>query len=314
MLSGAGKDFSSEFELISSNLEEALNKAAELDSKVKETERRFNISPEQDALSPSKKIGEKEIAELGLQEMRAEGQLQEELLSRDSANREASAENLIKLKKQIIDETRNETKEVRDQVDLFIESGKLNKESVRVIKQLIDNKKINLKFEEATARISTLAAAEQKGAALKLIEYKEDLKKREEALKQIEIERQESTKTQIDLNKEAINAGDSAEEIKQNETLAELFEKNTNLLDIALRKKQEDARIEKERAEAVNGTTKAISNQGTTLSKAANQVFNYGLAFSFLRRIYRETLRTIKDLDQAFTEMAIVTTMSRKET
>jgi hypothetical protein len=55
--------------------------------------------------------------------------------------------------------------------------------------------------------------------------------------------------------------------------------------------------------------------QGTngTFTKAAKQVFNYGIAFSFLRRIYRETLRTVRDLDKALTEMAIVTTMSREE-
>ncbi len=55
--------------------------------------------------------------------------------------------------------------------------------------------------------------------------------------------------------------------------------------------------------------------QGTngTFAKAAKQVFNYGIAFSFLRRVYRETLRTIRDLDKALTEMAIVTTMNREQ-
>lgn len=52
----------------------------------------------------------------------------------------------------------------------------------------------------------------------------------------------------------------------------------------------------------------------STLAKATRQVFSYGIAFSALRRIYRETLRTVKDLDQALTEMAIVTSMNRKET
>jgi TP901 family phage tail tape measure protein len=49
------------------------------------------------------------------------------------------------------------------------------------------------------------------------------------------------------------------------------------------------------------------------MGKAINQVFNYGIAFSMLRRVYRETLRTIKDLDSALTEMAVVTSMNRKE-
>jgi TP901 family phage tail tape measure protein len=53
--------------------------------------------------------------------------------------------------------------------------------------------------------------------------------------------------------------------------------------------------------------------QTGTLAKATKQVFNYGIAFTALRRIYRETLRTVKDLDSALTEMAIVTSMNRKE-
>lgn len=58
------------------------------------------------------------------------------------------------------------------------------------------------------------------------------------------------------------------------------------------------------------GTQKISSDFG----QAAKNVFSYGLAFQALRRIYRETIRTIKELDQAFTEMAIVTKMSREET
>jgi len=58
---------------------------------------------------------------------------------------------------------------------------------------------------------------------------------------------------------------------------------------------------------------KELEKNQTTLAKATNQVFNYGLAFTALRRIYRETLRTIRDLDSALTEMAIVTSMNRSE-
>lgn len=64
---------------------------------------------------------------------------------------------------------------------------------------------------------------------------------------------------------------------------------------------------------SAKGTNDALKGQNTTMGKAINQVFNYGIAFSMLRRVYRETLRTIKDLDSALTEMAIVTSMSRDE-
>ena len=49
------------------------------------------------------------------------------------------------------------------------------------------------------------------------------------------------------------------------------------------------------------------------MGKAINQIFNYGVAFSVLRRIYNETLRTIRDLDSALTEMAVVTSMNREQ-
>jgi TP901 family phage tail tape measure protein len=65
---------------------------------------------------------------------------------------------------------------------------------------------------------------------------------------------------------------------------------------------------------AVKEKTKEVERNRSTLGKATQQVFSYGIAFTALRRIYRETLRTIRDLDKALTEMAIVTSMNRKET
>jgi hypothetical protein len=77
-------------------------------------------------------------------------------------------------------------------------------------------------------------------------------------------------------------------------------------------KKAKDAQKEVEKA--TGDTNKKTKQQGDTLGKAAKQVFNYGTAFTVLRRVYRETLRTITELDKAFTEMAIVTTMNREQT
>jgi len=51
----------------------------------------------------------------------------------------------------------------------------------------------------------------------------------------------------------------------------------------------------------------------TSLGRAAKNVFSYGTAYQFLRRIYRETIKTITQLDAALTEMSVVTAMSRQE-
>jgi len=70
----------------------------------------------------------------------------------------------------------------------------------------------------------------------------------------------------------------------------------------------------KQTKKAVEEKTDAVKKNQTTIGKATQQVFSYGIAFTVLRRIYRETLRTVKDLDKALTEMAIVTSMNRSET
>jgi TP901 family phage tail tape measure protein len=60
--------------------------------------------------------------------------------------------------------------------------------------------------------------------------------------------------------------------------------------------------------------TEEVDKGNNSFQQAAKNVFSYGIAFTALRRIYRETIRTVTELDKALTEMAIVTTMNRKET
>jgi TP901 family phage tail tape measure protein len=57
-----------------------------------------------------------------------------------------------------------------------------------------------------------------------------------------------------------------------------------------------------------------VDKTTNSFQQAAKNVFSYGIAFTALRRIYRETIRTITELDKALTEMSVVTTMNRQET
>jgi TP901 family phage tail tape measure protein len=57
-----------------------------------------------------------------------------------------------------------------------------------------------------------------------------------------------------------------------------------------------------------------VDKTNNSFQQAAKNVFSYGIAFTALRRIYRETIRTITELDKALTEMSVVTTMNRQET
>jgi len=62
------------------------------------------------------------------------------------------------------------------------------------------------------------------------------------------------------------------------------------------------------------GVKTEVDKTSSSFQQAAKNVFSYGIAFTALRRIYRETIRTITELDKALTEMSVVTTMNRKET
>lgn len=64
---------------------------------------------------------------------------------------------------------------------------------------------------------------------------------------------------------------------------------------------------------ATKDFTKAQDKSSSTVSKAAKQVFTYGSIMSVFRRIYQTTIQTVKDMDKALTDMAVVTSMNREE-
>ena len=57
----------------------------------------------------------------------------------------------------------------------------------------------------------------------------------------------------------------------------------------------------------------AGKGEQSTVGKAAKNIITYGSIYTLLRRAYRETIRTVTELDKALTDMAVVTTMTRKE-
>ena len=57
----------------------------------------------------------------------------------------------------------------------------------------------------------------------------------------------------------------------------------------------------------------AGKGEQSTIGRAAKNVITYGSVYALLRKAYRETIRTVTELDKALTDMAVVTTMSRKE-
>ena len=116
----------------------------------------------------------------------------------------------------------------------------------------------------------------------------------------------EQTKEQIALEGQLAIEGEDGPEIQKRSN--EALQLNTDL-SIENRKAKEKWReesvkvAEEERAaqKLREKTNETVEKHTTTLGKAAKQVFSYGLAFNGLKKIYRETIQTIRDLDKALT-------------
>lgn len=95
--------------------------------------------------------------------------------------------------------------------------------------------------------------------------------------------------------------------------LAEIFTFLSERFEELNENKQKIAKADRDITDEIKRQTIATEEQQSTFGKAAKQVFTVGSAYAILRRIYRETLRTIKEMDKALTGMTIITKMSREE-
>lgn len=86
-------------------------------------------------------------------------------------------------------------------------------------------------------------------------------------------------------------------------------------------KEEKELRDERERStssthantSAANQNAKAHDKNRNSVSKAAKQVFTYGTIMQLFRRAYQLAINTVKDMDKALTDMAVVTSMSRQD-
>ena len=59
--------------------------------------------------------------------------------------------------------------------------------------------------------------------------------------------------------------------------------------------------------------SKATDETTTSFTKAARSVFNYTILYQGLKKVLRESVRTVKEMDDAITGMTVVTNLSREE-
>lgn len=83
--------------------------------------------------------------------------------------------------------------------------------------------------------------------------------------------------------------------------------------DAALQQKNTQKALD-DATNSLDRQNKSLNTNTTTFGRAAKQVFTYGTALNILKRLYTETIKTITDMDEALTGMAVVTSMSREQT
>jgi TP901 family phage tail tape measure protein len=116
---------------------------------------------------------------------------------------------------------------------------------------------------------------------------------------------------QIDLDKAQAKLGADAANYSQKllDLNRLLIVAKENGIDLS----EEQIKLLKEQAEAVDKDTNNNKKNEKSLIARAGASFSYGLILGQLRQAFRATLRTVLELDKAMTEAAIVTEMNREE-
>ena len=187
---------------------------------------------------------------------------------------------------------------------------------------------IKKEIEERKNKIQTIKdeiAAEKKLINLQLSKSGQGSKAEQEsaqALSQLGIDPTEVIRATSEVQENAIRTQE-----EYNNAVAEEEKVAKKAAEEEKKRQQEKRRAEQEQKKANQEAKKQIeefdknlkdATNGTdefskSLTKNATRVVAFGSAVSFLRNIMRQSITTVKELDKAFTNMAIVTSMSRKE-
>ena len=108
--------------------------------------------------------------------------------------------------------------------------------------------------------------------------------------------------SQVKTGNDKIHAGAT----KRDTEVSQLVQQGINAQNVKLR--AADPTVD------VNASTQGIQKQSSTLGRAIKQFSIYAIAIRFARRALREAVRTIKEVDRALTEQAMVTGLTRKQT
>jgi hypothetical protein len=87
--------------------------------------------------------------------------------------------------------------------------------------------------------------------------------------------------------------------------------------EVLRQQREEEKKVDDEEEKIVEATTqhtKAVTQNSNAVTKAVSTFFGYQMVIRQLRRLWREAIHTITELDKQLTNQAIVTGMTRQET
>jgi hypothetical protein len=260
----------------------------EVDLKAGNTEIRRKILQEQLDLLKQQKIAAGEITE-------------------EESKKIPTARTILSDQEKLIEGLKQTNLENKEAIEAQIRSNEFHKLDKQTQEEIVAKTKGRLTVQKAIER-SQLANKAQIDNQAVLEEKINKVKEKREALsrtdKLLAEKRLELTRSIADAEVKIQTTESDPKKQKQSLEILDVIKNEYGKLPTKIKEADDSQKRFNKNLQASNGT----------FAKAAKQVFNYGIAFTFLRRIYRETLRTIRDLDKALTEMAIVTTMNRQET
>ena len=251
-----------------------------------------------------------------VQQLEKEGIIKEKLLSYN--NREIKDVNVLReTRMKLLADAEKLGDEEREKLETLGSSKEEQIEALDILKKVSETNESNLTAEQALQQLNNLKAIEGRkqailqGEEVKLLKLETEEKRIQNKLDTDEIQQEMHL---VDLKKQGAGTGDQKTENKVKSDTAKIMEVVVKTTKEYNKVKADSIKKEKQDTKEKRKNVVVTKKQEGALAKATKQVFSYGLAFTVLRRVYRETIRTITELDHALTEMAIVTTMNREET
>lgn len=129
----------------------------------------------------------------------------------------------------------------------------------------------------------------------------------------IELKNQLAEKIQLSLDAKEVTAGSKEAATALTKLHDEMEESGTKAVNEAKQKHKEYQQELNKTKKATEGVTQAQDKNDSVFGKAVKNVVSYGTALQLVRNLYNKFISTIKEMDEALTNMTVVTQLSREQ-